>query len=182
MNHRYILAAATLVLGPLAPMAASAADLIGDTLVFSRAYPTPTTPYTTWNPVQVSTTVSADASDLISWSGSSAPITIDPGANQIVFTFLSSTSYIGAGNIFDGFVITGFSHDIVSADIASETLPGSVSLTVAPRQLNLSINSGTGIGQTITLSVSVVPEPGAWALLLGGVGALGALAWHRRAR
>lgn len=179
MNHRHILAAATLVLGPLAPMAASAADLIGDTLTITRSWPSTTTPFSGWSPNQVSTTVVASTADTIHWAAGGAPLTIDPDATRIVFTFGSSTSY---GSSFDGFVITGFSRDIVSASIQSETLPGTPTLQVLQRQLNLDVNSSVFAGQTIVLNVSVVPEPGAWALLLGGIGALGALARRRQTR
>jgi len=124
----------------------------------------------------VSTTVAAGTADTIHWAAGGAPLNIDPDANRIVFTFGSSTSY---GASFDGFVITGFSRDIVSASILSENLPGAPTLQVLQRQLNLDVNSSVAAGQTIVLSVSVVPEPGTWALMLGGVAALAALARRR---
>jgi hypothetical protein len=177
--NRLAMTAAAMVLS--ASPATAEVTLLGDTLSFLRTYPTPTTPFTQWNPVQVSTTVTADASDTINWNAGNAPITINPGADQIVFTFLTTTSYVSSGGVFDGFVITGFSHDIVSASVLSQTIPGLVVLDVSARQLNLGIDSGTLAGQNVVLQVSAVPESGIWALMLGGMTALGAFVRRRPA-
>jgi hypothetical protein len=155
---------------------AAAQGLVGDTLTFNRAYPTPTTPYWTV-PMQV-TTVAADASDLVDWysDGTSGfHLTIDPGAESIVFRLISASSFIGLGPQFDGFRVTGFGSDIVSADVAANDSGLSLATSFAGRVLDIDLrgsNFGGSTGFTITVAV---PEPGTWAMWLAGTGRGGCL-------
>ena len=56
MNKQFL--AATLLAA--ASAATSAADMIGDTLTFTRAYPSVNSEWAGWNPSHVSTTVTAE--------------------------------------------------------------------------------------------------------------------------
>jgi hypothetical protein len=160
---------------------AAAQGLVGDTLTFNRAYPTPTTPYWTV-PMQV-TTVAADASDLVDWysDGTSGfHLTIDPGAETIVFRLISASSFIGLGPQFDGFRVTGFGSDIVSADVAANDSGLSLATSFAGRVLDIDLrgsNFGGSTGFTITVAV---PEPGTWAMWLAGMAGVGACVRRRR--
>ena len=79
--------------------------------------------------------------------------------------------------MFDGFTITGFSQDIVSANIVSNNSSAAIQLAVAPQQLSLGFNASVQAGTSLLLSVSVVSEPATWVLLLAG---LGLSAWRQK--
>ena len=175
MNKQFL--AATLLAA--ASAATSAADMIGDTLTFTRAYPSVNSEWAGWNPSHMITTVTADATDQLIWATSGDILNrIDPGAASIQWSFLRLATDVDASSVFDGFTITGFSQDIVSANIVSNNSSAAIQLAVAPRQLSLGFYASVQAGTSLLLSVSVVSEPATWVLLLAG---LGLSAWrHKR--
>jgi hypothetical protein len=166
---------------------AHAADLLGDTLTFTRAFPSADTPWLVWDPVSVSTTVTADGSDTITWDLVSSPgnpyQTIDPGAFSIEWTFTRPTGYVGgAANTFDGYVITGFSNDITAASVSSNNSGLLIELSHTARQITIDLSGNNAAPTSFVLSVAVVPEPASAALLIAGLVAVVAVARGRSKR
>jgi len=111
--------------------------MIGDTLTFTRAYPTVNSEWAVWNPSHVSTTVTRlMRTDQLIWRiGGRSFNRIDPGADLIQWDFVYSpfTSY--GGPDFDGYTFTGFSHDIATARVVSNDSGAAVTLGIDPRRL-----------------------------------------------
>lgn len=148
----------------------AASDLLGETLTFSRAYPTTDTPY--WNPSSTTTTVTAGTADAIVWKwvpGISGTTIIDPESNSIAWSGYTS-QYIGGQSVFDGFVVSGFSRDITSVNVVD---PGGFSIELAPTLRSFAVNlSGFGSGFTVNVQLSPVPEPSAVVMIGAGLLAL----------
>lgn len=173
-------AVAALCLGAAVP--ASAVDMLGDTLGFERLYPDLATPYgPPFSPS--STTVTAGPSDVVTWGNPMVFTEIDPEANTLVFELLASTSYIGSGGVFDGYRISGFSHDIQSASLGAYAGPLNIDVAFGngpgARYVTVNLDGAYFGGDRFTIEVSMVPEPSAVALMLAGLAALG---WAARAR
>lgn len=162
------------LLGAASAMAAP--TLLGDTLTFARGYPDPSTPYGV-DPLSVTTTVAAGTSDQVAWSstggwGAESGITyarFNAEATSIEVSLPNSGVYIDtAPGFFDGYVISGFDHDIVDA---SGNYSG-LTLSWLSRELRLDFLGAIPVGSfTIELRladdpVQGVPEPGA-AWLVG---------------
>ena len=153
--------------------------LIGDTLSFLRAYPDTTTQYLASIP---DTVVMTGTSDQVSWivNGGINYTTFDPEALQIHLTANVISGYVGGSN-FDGYVISGFDHDITSFTLANPTGFSATLSLLDPRKLaiNLSgISSGT---MTIGLTLAPVPEPASTVMMVAGLGLL-AMAARRRVK
>ena len=145
---------------------AHASGLIGETLTFSRAYPTPSTPY--WSPTTKSTTVATGESDLINWQwfpGGSGTTFINPEDSTISWSG-SFSQYIADPSTFDGFIISGFSRDILSVSVTDY---GGFTIDLSPSLRSFGINlSGFGSGFKIDVQLAPVPEP--ISVLLAAVG------------
>jgi hypothetical protein len=158
--------------------------MTGDTLTVLRAFPSPTEPYLAWNPVSVSTTVTTNASDLISWLVPGFNVLIDPGANNINFSFLNITNWsFRTLPAFDGFVVSGFSHEISSVTLLDNSIGASVRLRLNDnaRQVLIDFDGGStrgsfNIGLTFA-DPTAVSSPG--TLALAGL-ALAAMTYSRR--
>jgi len=165
---------------------AQAADLLGDTLTFTRAYPSPDTPFLTFNPVSVSTMVTADDSDSISWEISLFPgqplYDIDPGATGIEWQFTSTSAFVTGDGFFDGFVVTGFGNDIASVSLSGNTSSLDIQVSHSERQIFIDLSGPYSSGTGFALSVAVVPGPTSAALLTAGLVAVAALARRRQTR
>lgn len=161
--------------------AASAADLIGDQIDILRAYPTPATPY--WVPLQTITLVPAHgAADAVQWNAPNFPMTVDADATQIRFLLESGSNFEGLSSGFDGFVVTGFDHDVAQTSVLSnDTGLTLVATLAAPRELHTNLDGDNLPNSSFAIGVSLVPEPGTWALLGGGLAVLGAASRRRRA-
>lgn len=156
--------------------------MTADTLTFLRAFPTPATPFNVRDPVNQTTTVANDPSDQINWAAGGFTLQIDPGANNIGFGFLQNTGWGTSGAIFDGFVITGFSQDISSTALISNTVGAGVTLSHTARQLLVGLNGSSTIG-TFNFSVgfaepAAVSAPG--TLALTGLAVLALVAQRQR--
>jgi PEP-CTERM motif len=162
-----------------APMPATAADLIGDTLTFTRTYPVVGVPWEVWDPVSRSTTVAGDDSDRIVWTISAAPETpfadIDPHAFGLTWALPRASTYIHDTGTFDGFQISGFSHDIAAVSLLSNDSGLQIDLSHTLREINLGFAGSNQSNGHFELAVTLVPEPGTGALWLGGLGALAAM-------
>jgi len=173
------------ILGTSVSTAQSApVDMLGDTLVFARAFPSPTTPYTVWAPVSVTTTVVAGSGDAINWPVSGFRTIIDPEANSIDFRFPISSRFDGAlPSVFDGFVVGGFDNDIDAVSVLFNDTGFSISLAHTARELLIDLDGSNRGGATgITISVqfvdpAAVPEPSSAAL---AIVALGMMCTRRR--
>lgn len=174
------LAAATLALSTSAALAD--VNLLGDTLSFLRAYPNAATQYLAPIP---DTVVAAGTSDQVSWvvnSGTLSVTTFNPEAYEIQLTANVTSGYIGSGSRFDGYVISGFDHDIQSFTLNHATGFGvSISLPDA-RSMAINLN-GTSSG-TLTIGIALaqpVPEPASMVMLAAGLGLIGVAARRRSA-
>ena len=162
----------------------AAPTLIGDTISFLRAYPDAATPY---GPLIPNTTIVAGTSDQVAWP-STAPAMFNPEANSISLTFGTVTEYIGSGATFDGFVISGFNNEILSASLLSNSSGLNVSLTNGLNSISIDLNGFTVAGGSLTFavnlkdSISNVPEPSSLALLAVGAIVLTGTAFKRGSR
>jgi len=75
-------------------------------------------------------------------------------------------------SFYTGFAQATSSQILVIGDGSGSTLTGSGSMTV----LSASLDNGS------TANLSLVPEPGTWALMIGGFGLAGAAARRRSGR
>lgn len=154
-----------------------AANLEGETLHTLRAYPDVLTPF---GPAIPDATVVAGTADQVTWL-SYLVINPEPGSIQINFT--GNGLYIGSPTVFDGLVFTGFSRDIQSFSVASNTSGVTYSLNHGPREIDVSL-AGFATGGSLTLDVTLapVPEPSALALMCTGLLATAGIARRRRGR
>jgi hypothetical protein len=160
--------------------AVSAEGLIGETLTFSRAYPTPTTPF--WSPSSTTTTVAEGFSDQIVWQwvpGVSGVTTINPEASAIAWGGWPG-EYIGEGEVFDGFVVSGFSRDIASVEVVSSG-GFAIELTPGARSFGVSLR---GVGSSFALAVQLVPvpEPHTFVLAFAGLAVAGTVGQRRKGK
>jgi hypothetical protein len=177
--------AATLLLAGAASFA-QAADMLGDTLLFQRAYPTPTTPY--WNNDDESATVVAGSADRIDWYANFTNgffLRVDPEATSIGWNLVSPSTFVGvAGGEFDGFVITGFSNDIVGVSVLSNNSGLAPFIAFTAREVQVSLrgnNFGGDTGFVLGIEFApAIPEPGTWALMLAGMAGVALRARRRR--
>lgn len=149
--------------------------MLGDTLTYSRNYPSPGTPYGP-APLTGQATVVTGDSDLMSWSaaGGWGPESgtvyarFNAEANSILVSLPNTGGYIDTGpDFFDGYVITGFSHDILAAQATYTGL----TLSFLSRELRLDFLGDIPVGEfSIALrfddNAATVPEPSAAALAL----------------
>jgi hypothetical protein len=179
MNIPHLLAAGAFACAAASTTVPAAANMVGDTLTFNRGYPTPTTPF--WDVPSRTTTVTTDSSDLIDWTGSGFRLTIDPGADAIVWNLITPSSFLSVpGGQFDGFRITGFGADIAAVSVSANNSNLAVATSFAGRVLDVALSGGNFGGATgFVLDVSLVPEPSSVALLLAGIGIV-TLASRRR--
>jgi hypothetical protein len=130
--------------------------LLGADLVFDRRYPTVNTPYLEWAPPTVSTVVTAGPSDTISWRANSGLVyaLVDPESQTISWTLPTASLYLGTGNVFDGFVVTGFPADIDSAVVESAEGIGASVAVVGTRELNINLNGNYAAGSNFRIRVT----------------------------
>ena len=158
--------------------AAKAADLLGDTLSFMRAFPNTSTQFGAAIP---NTTVAVGTADQVGWNLTGVPpffVLINPEPDRIVFTFPVLNGYVTTPNVFDGYVITGFDFDIASVSVMNNTTGAAVLLGGGPRQITVDISGDAQATQSFTLAVSLVPEPNTVALFALGISALVLRARH----
>jgi PEP-CTERM motif len=151
---------------------AVAADLIGDTLSFLRAYPNLETRY--GQAISDSTVVSG-MDDQVTWkfaANGPAALTIDPEADHIRFSFPVRFVTEGSTTIFDGVVISGFDRAIQSVSLLDNTAGGTVLLSHGPHEIQVNLSGTFLANQSFAIGVSVVPEPASMALMALGVGLL----------
>lgn len=170
-------AAVSALFAAVGASAAAETTLLGDTISFLRAYPNTSTQYLSSIP---DTTVSAGTSDQVSWIVSGITYaTFDPEALSIDIS-LAYSGYGGPGAAFDGYVISGFDHDIQSIAATNGTGYSVTSTLLGPRAIAINLvglSSGT-LSIELTLAQQV-PEPASVGLMLAGLG-LVAVAVRRR--
>lgn len=155
---------------------AQAMDLIGEQLTFHRYYPDTTTSYgAPFTPQTVS--VVTGAADNASWG---SYVVFMPEATTITLQIGVPIGMLGAGSVFDGFAVSGFSSSPNVAHISSSTT-GPVELSVSGDTLYLDFVSNYPAytyptGSIVISFQSPVPEPATW--LLFGAG-LAAVSWRR---
>lgn len=165
---------------------AHATDMLGDTLMFQRAFPTPGTPF--WPNDDESTTVATGTGDRIDWFANFTSgffLRVDPEANRILWNLVTPSSFGGVPNgLFDGFVLTGFRNDIVSVSVSSNDSNLQAFLSNSAREVQVNLNGNNAGGNTgFVLDIQfapAIPEPGTWALLLAGLGAVAMRVRHQR--
>jgi len=174
---RQALTSAALALSASAALAD--VNLLGDTLSFMRAWPNVETQYISSIP---DTVVAAGTSDQVSWivSGSNY-LTFDPEAHEIRL-FGNRTAAYGAGNSsFDGYVISGFDHDIQSFTLTNSTSYGVTLSLLDPRSLAINLNGTSSGAMTIGIALAQpVPEPASMAMLAAGLGLIGVAVRRRK--
>lgn len=175
-STRQALVSAAMVL--CASSAMADVTLIGDTLSFMRAYPDTSTQYLSDIP---DTVVTAGTSDQVSWIVSGVNYTtFDPEAGQIQVTLISSG--YGDGQAFDGYVISGFDHDITSFALTNGTGFNTTLSLLDTRTLAVNLRGLSSGTMTIGITLAQpVPEPASIAMMAAGLGLLAASA-RRRAK
>lgn len=160
LPSRHILAAA---LAGCIGATAHSANLLGDSILVERNWPTPFTTYVA--PIEI------DVLDPINY-GSIGSFDIAIDATTVTATYTGSSYIEGSATVFDGFVFSGFSSAVTGASLVGGGMPV-YSLTYTPTAIFLNLgNGGTpaiGPGDFVKFSVSVVPEPGTFALALAGL-------------
>lgn len=150
----------------------AAQTLIGETLDFLRAYPSISTQFGAAIP---GTTVAAGPSDAVNWSNQ---VFIDPEADRITFSIPSQTGFIGTTSTFDGFVVSGFDHDIAAVTVLGNTTNFVLSLSNDLRSFAVNVGTGSTLYSSgdfaigVTLVGAPVPEPATALLLAGGLAVL----------
>ena len=160
--------------------ASAETTLLGDTISFLRAYPNTSTQYSSSIP---DTTVSAGTSDRVSWIVSGQTYTtFDPEALSIGITTAYS-GYGSPGSAFDGYVISGFDHDIQSIAVTNGTSYTVMTTLLDPRTIAIDLkglSSGTfSIGLTFA---QPIPEPASVGLMLAGLGLVTVAVRRRRSQ
>jgi PEP-CTERM motif len=159
---------------------AVAADLIGDTLSFLRAYPNLETRY---GQAISDSTVAPGMADQVTWrfaANGPALLAINPEADRIHFNFPVRFVTEGSATIFDGVVISGFDRAIQSVSLLDNTAGGTVLLSHGPHEIQVNLRGAFQANQSFAIGVSVVPEPASMALMALGAGVL-ALRMRRHA-
>ena len=158
----------------------SAEGLVGETLTFTRAYPTTSTPY--WDPSSTTTTVIAGGGDVIHWKwlpGVSGSTDIDPEVSSIQWSGTYS-EYIGSQSTFDGFVVSGFSQDIASVGVLSS---GGFLIDIKRNLRSFEVNlNGQGSQFSLDVRLAPVPEPSSLFMVAAGVCVLALRRMHDRKR
>lgn len=168
-------AAALSVIAATTP--AQAMDLIGEQLTFGRYYPDTATNYgVPFTPQTV--TVVAGSADNASWG---SYVVFMPEATTITLQIGVPIGMLGAGSVFDGFAVSGFSSSPNGAYISSNTA-GPVELSFSGDTLYLDFVSNYPAytyptGSIVMSFQSPVPEPSTWGLFGAG---LMAVSWRRR--
>lgn len=167
---------AALALAASVPAQAALVTMLGDTLSFKRAYPDTVTQF---GQAIADTTVAAGTSDKVNWLSPGGVLfaTIDPEALTIQFDTRESI-YEGTSTIFDGFLVSGFDHDIASVFVQGNTTSFSVDLQQGLRSFAMSLSGQSPTPGVITLGVTLVdsnsngtvPVPATASLLLLGLG------------
>lgn len=154
-----------------------AASMLGDTLTFRRAYPNIGTDFAP----PVSTTVTADSSDLVTlqppfWK-------IDPSANNILIDVEGISGMLGSSTVFDGIVVTGFSNIISNASFTTNDPAFVYGLTFDTVSIELNLTGPFDGSEEIDIAVEFasVPDAGSTVILIGA-GLLGLAAVRRRLR
>jgi hypothetical protein len=165
LPFRHILAAA---LAGCIGATAHSANLLGDSLLVERNWPTPFTTYVA--PIEI------DVLDPINY-GSIGSFDIAIDATTVMATYTGSSYIEGSATVFDGFVFSGFSSAVTGASLIGGGMPV-YSLTYTPTAIYLNLGDGVGApavgpGDFVKFSVSVVPEPGTFALALAGLALVG---------
>jgi len=170
--------AATMVLAAVA--ASAETTLLGDSLSFLRAYPDTSSQYLSAIP---DTIVVAGTSDRVSWIVSGLTYTtFDPEALRIDVIFPVTADYGTPGPEFDGYVISGFDHDIQSFTVTNGTGFAVTSTLLDPRTIAIDLTGLSSGTYSIGLVMAQpVPEPANVALMAAGLGLL-ALRARRRAK
>lgn len=88
------------------------------------------------------------------------------GSANNVYWNVGSSATLGTGNAFKGNILA---QDSISLDNGASILGGSAWA-----------HTGAVTMITNTISISAVPEPGTWAMMLGGLGFVGFLAYRRK--
>jgi len=160
-----IRAAAVAALVVSAP-AFAAPTLIGDTLSFLRAFPTVGVGYGDAIP---DTTVAAGTSDQVGWMGYT---TIDPEANSIGFLLGPASTYGTGPGFFDGYVVSGFDHDIASVSVLGNNTGLTIGLSNDLRSITIGLTGRYAANSAFTIGVTLadpgpqgLPEPASVALV-----------------
>lgn len=157
--------------------AAAAPTMLGDTLTFHRVYPSVSTIYPP-DFTPPTTVVASGSADAVQWIANGTHYaTIDPEATSLIFDILAG-QYLGSSSTFDGYRISGFSHDIdaVSLDYSgSRTITPEFGIDAGVRYVavNLGGNETSRFTLNIEFAQSTVPEPQSHHLVFGALVALG---------
>jgi hypothetical protein len=145
----------------------NANTLVGQTLKFERLYPNLLTQQ---EPFQVRE-VSAGTQDSISWGSVFGNVygSMNPEANSIEYTAVRATSFVSSGSIFDGFRITGFGNNISFAAVVSNTTGLNLELSYTADSLTIDLGGVQSFPGSFSVSVTTVPEPATYALLVSGL-------------
>ncbi len=168
---------------------ADSGSLLGHTLTFERLYPDTSTLYLGGGPAVVTTVATAGTADVVSWGLSTGGGLIfwDPEAHTITFDFQGS-GYCGINlglgctstDTIDGFRLTDNTVPFASVSYTS-TGPMLFQVSLVAGQILVNVDGfGTDVGTDLTLTVTSVPEPETYAMLLAGLGLLGFVARRRK--